>query len=110
MFTGAPVTWPILTVVTFLPLVGALMIYISRGDDEAAQENSRWIALWATLITFGVSVLLVTGFDPTRSGFQFEEKVFPFVSNLFRIAPNAGRKVTTERIGQVVITGLPSRI
>jgi NADH-quinone oxidoreductase subunit M len=29
-------TWPILSVVTFLPVVGALLIYISRGDDEAA--------------------------------------------------------------------------
>ena len=29
------VTWPILSVVTFLPLVGALLIYLSRGDDEA---------------------------------------------------------------------------
>ena len=34
-------TWPILSVVTFLPLVGALVIYISRGDDEAARRNSR---------------------------------------------------------------------
>jgi len=35
-------TWPILSVVTFLPVVGALLIYISRGDDEAARRNSRW--------------------------------------------------------------------
>ena len=35
---GRPVmtTWPILSVVTFLPVVGALLIYLSRGDDEAA--------------------------------------------------------------------------
>ena len=32
-------TWPILSVVTFLPLVGALIVYISRGDDEAAQAQ-----------------------------------------------------------------------
>ena len=30
-------TWPILSVVTFLPLVGALVIYLNRGEDEAAQ-------------------------------------------------------------------------
>ena len=45
-------TWPILSVVTFLPVVGALLIYISRGDDEATRRNSRWIALWTTLITW----------------------------------------------------------
>ncbi|WP_426615874.1 NADH-quinone oxidoreductase subunit M [Bradyrhizobium sp. McL0616] len=67
-------TWPILSVTTFLPLVGALIVYLSRGDDEAARRNSRWIALWATLITFAVSVLLVLRFDPSNPDFQFVEK------------------------------------
>jgi NADH-quinone oxidoreductase subunit M len=67
-------TWPILSVVTFLPLVGALVVYISRGDDEAARRNSRWIALWTTLVTFAVSLILVWRFDPTQSDFQFVEK------------------------------------
>ncbi|NPV22449.1 NADH-quinone oxidoreductase subunit M [Bradyrhizobium aeschynomenes] len=67
-------TWPILSVVTFLPLVGALLIYLVRGDDEAAQRNARWIALWTTLITFAVSVILVLRFDPNQTDFQFVEK------------------------------------
>ncbi|MDH6257847.1 NADH-quinone oxidoreductase subunit M [Bradyrhizobium sp. BR13661] len=67
-------TWPILSVTTFLPLVGALIVYLSRGDDEAARRNSRWIALWTTLITFAVSVLLVMRFDPANADFQFVEK------------------------------------
>ena len=53
-------TWPILSVVTFLPLVGALLVYVVRGDDEATRRNSRWIALWTTLITFAVSVIPVS--------------------------------------------------
>lgn len=67
-------TWPILSVTTFLPLVGALIVYLSRGDDEAARRNSRWIALWTTLITFAVSVILVMRFDPSSADFQFVEK------------------------------------
>ncbi|MGY8709629.1 NADH-quinone oxidoreductase subunit M [Bradyrhizobium sp. 18BD] len=67
-------TWPILSVTTFLPLVGALIVYLSRGDDEAAKRNSRWIALWTTLITFAVSVILVMRFDPNSADFQFVEK------------------------------------
>jgi NADH-quinone oxidoreductase subunit M len=67
-------TWPILSVVTFLPVVGALIVYISRGDDEAAQRNSRWIALWTTLVTFAVSLILVWRFDPASADFQFVEK------------------------------------
>jgi NADH-quinone oxidoreductase subunit M len=67
-------TWPILSVTTFLPLVGALLVYVVRGEDEAAKRNSRWIALWTTLITFVVSLLLVARFDPSVADFQFVEK------------------------------------
>jgi NADH-quinone oxidoreductase subunit M len=67
-------TWPILSVTTFLPLVGALIVYLSRGDDEAARRNACWIALWTTLITFAVSVILVLRFDPSNPDFQFVEK------------------------------------
>jgi NADH-quinone oxidoreductase subunit M len=67
-------TWPILSVATFLPTVGALLIYIVRGDDEAAKGNVRWIALWTTLITFAVSLILVMRFDPAQPDFQFVEK------------------------------------
>ena len=44
--------WPILSVVTFLPLVGALFILMVRGDDQVAVRNIRWTALWTTIITF----------------------------------------------------------
>jgi NADH-quinone oxidoreductase subunit M len=67
-------TWPILSVVTFLPIVGALLIYVVRADDETAKHNARWIALWTTLITFGVSLILVWRFDPAQPDFQFVEK------------------------------------
>ncbi len=67
-------TWPILSVVTFLPTFGALLIYLSRGNDEAAQRNSRWIALWTTLATFAISLILVWRFDPAQADFQFTEK------------------------------------
>ena len=67
-------TWPILSVVTFLPVVGALAIYLTRGDDEAARRNARWIALWTTLVTFAVSLILVWRFDAASPEFQFVEK------------------------------------
>ncbi|MGQ3675723.1 NADH-quinone oxidoreductase subunit M [Xanthobacter sp. TB0139] len=68
------INWPILSVVTFLPLVGALFIFLVRGDEEVAARNARWVALWTTLVTFVVSLILLPNFDYADSGFQFVEK------------------------------------
>ncbi|QOZ34172.1 NADH-quinone oxidoreductase subunit M [Bradyrhizobium sp. CCBAU 53421] len=68
-------TWPILSVTTFLPAVGAILVYLlARGGDETASRTARWIALWTTLITFAVSLILVARFDPAQTDFQFVEK------------------------------------
>jgi Proton-conducting membrane transporter/NADH-ubiquinone oxidoreductase chain 4, amino terminus len=66
-------SWPILSVVTFLPIVGAIFIAL-LNDDESGERNARWIALWTTLITFVVSLILVWRFDPGSADFQFLEK------------------------------------
>ncbi|MGQ3672695.1 NADH-quinone oxidoreductase subunit M [Xanthobacter sp. TB0136] len=68
------IDWPILSVVTFLPLVGALFIFFVRSSDEVAERNAHWIALWTTIVTFLVSLPLVFYFDNTAPGFQFVEK------------------------------------
>ena len=67
-------TWPVLSVTTFLPLVGALFLMALRGDSESVKRNARWVALWTTLITFAVSLVLVWRFNPASAEFQFVEK------------------------------------
>ena len=66
--------WPLLSIVIFLPLVGAAFILLVRGEEELVARNARNVALWTTLITFVVSLLLWTGFDNTTAAFQFVEK------------------------------------
>ena len=56
--------WPILSTITFLPLLGALLICLLRGADDAAFRNARFVALWTTLITFAVSLILLRDFAP----------------------------------------------
>ena len=67
-------SWPILSVTTFLPLVGALFIMMLGSDGEAEKRNARWVALWTTLITFAVSLVLVWRFDAGSAEFQFVEQ------------------------------------
>src|SRR3546814_829518 len=68
--------WPILSTITFLPLAGALWIlFFVRHEDEAlAAKNARSMALWASLVTFAVSLFLWFRFDRASADFQFVER------------------------------------
>jgi len=66
--------FPILSLVTFLPLVGALFILLIRGDEAVVARNARMTALWTSSITFFLSLMLWTGFDRKSAAFQFVEK------------------------------------
>ena len=66
-------SWPILSVTTFLPLVGAIFIMLLRKDGGADTRNARWVALYTTLFTLAISLVLVWRFDPTSADFQFVE-------------------------------------
>ncbi len=68
-------SWPILSITTFLPLIGALFIAVLRGDDAAVKRNARWMALWTTLLTFVVSLIMLQRFDAAIPEFQFVEKL-----------------------------------
>ena len=66
----------ILSIVTFLPLVGALAILIARlalKSQDAAAPAARWMALGTTLAVLAVSIVLVVGFDASNPGYQFVE-------------------------------------
>ena len=66
--------WPLLSLVTFLPLVGTAFILMTRGDEALVARNARNIALWTSLIDFALSVLLWLQFDPNTADFQFVER------------------------------------
>lgn len=66
--------WPLLSLVTFLPLVGAGFILVTRGEEAIVARNARMIALWTSLIVFALSLVLWIDFDPHQAGFQFVER------------------------------------
>ena len=66
--------WPLLSLVTFLPLVGAGFILTTRGNEAVVARNARNIALWTALIDFVLSLLLWFYFDPNTADFQFVER------------------------------------
>ena len=62
----------ILSLTTFAPVLGALLILALRGRGDTGKAP-LWIALVTTLITFGLSILMLAGFDAHGAGFQFVE-------------------------------------
>jgi len=68
--------WNLLSIITFLPLVGALFILlIPQNNNTSSERNSKSVALWTSLITFLVSLLLLIGFDTSDPSFQFVERI-----------------------------------
>jgi NADH-quinone oxidoreductase subunit M len=65
--------WPLLTIITFLPLAGVIFLLMIKGDDEIVANNARGVTLWITGFNFIVSLALLLGFDSNVAGYQFEE-------------------------------------
>jgi NADH-quinone oxidoreductase subunit M len=65
--------WPILSTITFLPILGVVLMMFINDGEESGRRNIRWIALFTTIATFLVSLLIWTGFDTTTADFQFVE-------------------------------------
>src|SRR3978361_1836129 len=67
--------FPVLSLITWLPLVGCLVMMMVRGDEQTVASNARWTALWISLLVFVLSLVLWVRFDPCEAGFQFNESM-----------------------------------
>jgi NADH-quinone oxidoreductase subunit M len=67
--------WPLLSLVTFLPLVGAGFIFLfAQGGDGQADRNAKSVALMTTTLTFLISLVIWSNFDNGTADFQFVEQ------------------------------------
>ena len=60
----------LLTVITFLPLLGSGALLLLRRDDLVW---IRRLAMVTSLAEFALSLLLIRGFSPESAAYQFEE-------------------------------------
>jgi len=58
--------------IVFIPLFGALFLLFLPKEDE---EGARRVALGTSLLTFVISLGLLTGFDGNSADFQFVERL-----------------------------------
>ncbi len=67
------IEWPLISVTIFLPIIGALIIFLIK-EDEVSSNNIKWAALWTSLGTFILSCLIWWQFDSSVGGYQLTEK------------------------------------
>ncbi len=67
---------PILSILIFLPLVGAF--FISLIDESVAATNARQVALWTGTVTLVLTLILLLRFDTNITGYQFSDNLSLF--------------------------------
>ena len=65
--------FPILSILTFLPVIGAFFIFCTKGSIKNVENNSKNVALFTSLVNFFLSLFLWYSFDYSTSEFQFVE-------------------------------------
>ncbi len=66
--------FPILSAIIFIPLIGAIFVLLTRGNLKNTEKNSKYVAIFSTLVNFFLSIYLWYSFDKTTSNFQFIEE------------------------------------
>ncbi len=72
-------SWPILSIITFLPFCGAVFAFFIPGKNDENKkinynQNIKLLSLWTSLMTLMLSILIWINFDYGIQGYQFEEK------------------------------------
>ncbi len=66
--------FPLLSLMTFLPTLGAALLLAIRGEQAHVDRNCRYGALYTSLAVFALSLFMLVKFDGSSADFQFEEK------------------------------------
>ncbi|MDC0248095.1 NADH-quinone oxidoreductase subunit M [Pelagibacteraceae bacterium] len=66
--------FPILSAIIFIPLTGAFFILITQGNIKNVEKNSKYVAIFTSLINFFLSLYLWYSFDTSTADFQFIEE------------------------------------
>ena len=65
--------FPILSLITFLPIIGAFFIFIF-SSDKAESKNSIYVSLFTSFVNLFLAIFLWYSFDKSTSEFQFIEQ------------------------------------
>ncbi|HEY8191016.1 MAG TPA: NADH-quinone oxidoreductase subunit M, partial [Alphaproteobacteria bacterium] len=62
------IDFPVLSLMTMLPLIGALFIFTIRGDEALVARNARYAALYTSLFVLALALFMLAKFQPGEAG------------------------------------------
>ncbi|MBO6493291.1 MAG: NADH-quinone oxidoreductase subunit M [Pelagibacteraceae bacterium] len=65
--------FPILSAVTFLPLIGSIFILLIKDSSDKSINNAKYVAIFTSFVNFLLSIFLWFSFDTSTADFQFIE-------------------------------------
>ncbi len=68
--------FPILSSLTFIPLIGAFFIFLTREEKNEKNKGPIYVSVFTSAVNFFLAVFLWYSFDNTTSDFQFVEEFF----------------------------------
>ncbi|MAH03042.1 MAG: NADH-quinone oxidoreductase subunit M [Candidatus Pelagibacter sp.] len=65
--------FPILSAVTFLPLIGSIFILLIKDSSDKSINSAKYVAIFTSFVNFLLSIFLWFSFDSSTADFQFIE-------------------------------------
>ena len=67
--------FPILSSITFIPLIGALFVFFTQGEKSEKNNGAIYISIFTSLVNFIITLFLWYSFDKETPDFQFVEEI-----------------------------------
>ncbi len=67
--------FPILSSITFLPLIGAFFVFLTRSERGQSNTGAVYISIFTSFVNFFITLFLWYAFDNKISDFQFVEEI-----------------------------------
>ena len=68
--------FPILSSITFIPLIGAFFVFLTREEKKERNKGAVYVAIFTSFVNFFLTLFLWYSFDKTTYDFQFVEEFF----------------------------------
>ena len=66
--------FPILSAITFIPIIGALFVFLTRSEKDEKNSGAIYISIFTSIVNFFIILFVWYSIDKTISDFQFIEE------------------------------------